>query len=128
MRVEWLQLNRYRTLFVLCFCSLSLTTFVPLLTAMESYDDFFDDLLRTYEGNTLYLPDPEDFGLFVDDPFGADTNPATAPSPINSTSPTIPTAGDVLDLVHDYVCDACGKSSQSTEMDISERIQSIEEK
>jgi hypothetical protein len=96
---------------------------------MESYDDFFDDLLRTYEGNTLYLPDPEDFGLFVDDPFGADTNPATAPSPVNSTTgPTIPTTDDVPDLVHDYVCDTCGKSPKSAEMDISERIQSLEEK
>jgi hypothetical protein len=95
---------------------------------MESHEDFFDDLLRTYEGNTLYLPDPEDFGLFVDDPFGADINPDIESPPINSTSPTIPTTDDVPDLVHDYLCDSCAESSKSTETDIAERIKSIEEK
>lgn len=95
---------------------------------MESYENIFDDLLRTYEGNTLYLPDPEDFGLFVDDPFEADINPALDSPPIDSTSPTI-SADDVPGLVQDYVCESCSvKSPQPTEKTVSERIQSMEEK
>lgn len=96
---------------------------------MESYDDFFDDLLRTYEGNTLYLPDPEDFGLFVDDPFEADINPAGESPPIHLADPISPTPDDVPGLIHDYVCESCsGKIPQATETALLERIQSMEEK
>lgn len=90
---------------------------------MESSENILDDLLRAYEVDTLFSPGPEDFDLFA---FGADINPATESPPINSASPTIPSTDDVPDLVHE-VCDSCAKSLQSTETDILQRIQLIEE-
>jgi hypothetical protein len=79
---------------------------------MDFDEGFIDDLLRSYEGN-LYLPDPEDLSIFVDD-----TPASCPPSPHLGATPSI---DDVPDLVLDYP--GHGQSDAA----LLERVHSLEE-
>jgi hypothetical protein len=78
---------------------------------MDFDDEFMDELLRSYDGN-LYLPDPEDFRIFVDD-----TPASCPPSPHLGALPSV---DDVPDLVLDY------PENTQSESTLLERVRSLE--